>query len=80
MLEVEGVCDVHDLHVWTITSGLDAMSGHVVLAPGHDDDARGSILAQLQSDLHRRFGLHHLTIQIEPADFASADCARQHCG
>jgi cobalt-zinc-cadmium efflux system protein len=79
MLEVEGVCGVHDLHVWTITSGMDAMSGHVVLAEGHDEDSRGSVLAQLQSDLHRRFGLHHLTIQIEPPDFASADCAKQHC-
>jgi cobalt-zinc-cadmium efflux system protein len=79
MLEVEGVHDVHDLHVWTITSGMEAMSGHVVLADGHDDGARGSILAQIQSDLHRRFGLHHVTIQIEPPDFASARCAEQHC-
>jgi cobalt-zinc-cadmium efflux system protein len=79
MLEVEGVRDVHDLHVWTITSGMEAMSGHVVLAAEEDVHTRGTVLAELQTELHRRFGLHHLTIQIEPPGFASADCARQHC-
>ena len=62
----------------TLQHELDSYR-YVVLAEGHDEDSRGSVLAQLQIDLHRRFGLHHLTIQIEPPDFASADCAKQHC-
>ncbi|MDB4949049.1 MAG: Cobalt-zinc-cadmium efflux system protein [Gemmatimonadetes bacterium] len=79
ILQVDGVCGVHDLHVWTITSGMEAMSGHVVLAQDEDERSRGTILSQLQAEMHRRFGLHHLTIQIEPADFASSRCAEQHC-
>jgi cobalt-zinc-cadmium efflux system protein len=79
MLRVDGVCDVHDLHVWTITSGMEAMSGHVVLDHDEDVHTRGAVLAEIKSELHRRFGLHHLTIQVEPPGFASAECAQQHC-
>lgn len=77
MLEVEGVSSVHDLHVWTISSGLDAMSGHVVVP---DDDAerrgRGTILTELHHVLHERFGLHHMTIQVEPPEFGEKRCAQ----
>jgi cobalt-zinc-cadmium efflux system protein len=62
MLTVPGVRAVHDLHVWTLTSGKDAMSSHVVvadLAVGH------SILRDLHKLLHERFGIEHTTIQLE---------------
>lgn len=75
MLEVDGVEDVHDLHVWTITSGMDAMSGHVVA--GDESVVRrgsGAILADLHTMLHERFGLHHLTIQVEPPGFREVRC------
>jgi cobalt-zinc-cadmium efflux system protein len=64
--EVPGVLGVHDLHVWTITTGLDSLSAHVVTADGH---AHGELLARLRRMLHERFGIEHVTIQIEPEDF-----------
>jgi cobalt-zinc-cadmium efflux system protein len=74
MLEVDGVEAVHDLHVWTITSGLDAMSGHVVVGDCLDRTAWCAILTELHGRLHHRFGLKHLTIQIEPRDFDEIGC------
>lgn len=60
------VIRVHDLHAWTITSGKNAMSGHLVVKdPGMARD----ILTQAQSLLHDRFDLEHSTIQIEPEGF-----------
>ena len=53
---------VHDLHVWTLTSGREAMSAHVVVAPGAPTDR---ILEDLHLILHTRFGIDHTTIQIE---------------
>lgn len=62
MLAVADVREVHDLHVWTLTSGRDAMSAHVfVSAPGESD----RILRALHEVLHTRFGIEHTTIQME---------------
>jgi cobalt-zinc-cadmium efflux system protein len=63
---VVGIEGVHDLHVWTITSGMEALSGHVVVADGR---AASELLAELRKRLHDRFGIDHITIQIEPPDF-----------
>lgn len=57
-----GVIDTHDLHVWTITSGIDAMSGHLVIADGADQQA---LLVAARTVLHETFGIDHSTIQIE---------------
>jgi cobalt-zinc-cadmium efflux system protein len=66
MLGTPGVRAVHDLHVWTITSGMVAMSGHVVM----DGTVAGeSLLATLAAGLRARFRIGHTTIQIEPVDF-----------
>jgi cobalt-zinc-cadmium efflux system protein len=62
--QVPGVLGVHDLHVWTITSGLEALSAHVV-AP---DRPPPLLLADIRATLHRRFGIDHVTIQVEPED------------
>jgi cobalt-zinc-cadmium efflux system protein len=63
MTMVPGVRAVHDLHVWALTSGKDAMSSHVVV----DDLAAGHrILGALHTLLHERFGIEHTTIQLEP--------------
>lgn len=59
---VPGVRQVHDLHVWTLTSGKHAMSGHVVVA---DLTAGNEILRDLHEVLHERFGIEHTTIQLE---------------
>jgi cobalt-zinc-cadmium efflux system protein len=75
MLGVDGVEEVHDLHVWTITSGMEAMSGHVVVGDRVERRQSGEILSDLHCMLHDRFGLHHLTIQIEPRGFEEHACA-----
>ena len=61
-----GVVSVHDLHVWTITSGMISLSCHVRSSCGVDDHV---LLARLQDLLRRRFAIHHATIQIEPEGF-----------
>lgn len=64
MTRVPGVRQVHDLHVWTLTSGKHAMSGHVQV----EDLAAGDrILQELHALLHERFGIEHTTIQLESA-------------
>jgi cobalt-zinc-cadmium efflux system protein len=62
MSAVDGVRRVHDLHVWTLTSGREAMSAHVVAAPPVEADR---LLQDLHLVLHARFGIVHTTIQIE---------------
>src|SRR5713101_1761164 len=59
---VPGVRRVHDLHVWTLTSGREAMSAHAVV-----DDVRDSerLLETLHAVMHARFGIDHTTIQLE---------------
>jgi cobalt-zinc-cadmium efflux system protein len=74
MLEVPDVEEVHDLHVWTITSGMDAVSGHVVVGERGERRPSGEILAELHRLLHDRFGLHHTTVQIEPRGFEEHRC------
>jgi cobalt-zinc-cadmium efflux system protein len=60
---VPGVHQVHDVHVWSISTGLEAMSGHVVV----DDQADApSILSTLRRQLRQRFNIRHTTIQLEP--------------
>jgi cobalt-zinc-cadmium efflux system protein len=66
MCAVPGVESVHDLHIWTITSGFDAMSGHV-RANGRPSD---EVLHDLRSMLRDRFGIEHVTLQVEAADHA----------
>jgi cobalt-zinc-cadmium efflux system protein len=79
LLEVPDVEEVHDLHVWTITSGMEALSCHVVVGGRDERRFSGEILADVHSLLHQRFGLHHLTVQIEPRGFQELDCAAQGC-
>jgi cobalt-zinc-cadmium efflux system protein len=64
MVGTPGAREVHDLHIWTITSGLVSLSAHVVLVEGHDP---ARLLEALRLTLHERFGIDHITIQIEPA-------------
>lgn len=66
ILATNGVNDVHDLHVWTITSGRDALSAHVI--HGHSI-SQPDLLKELRIKLHDRFGVDHLTIQMETPDF-----------
>ncbi len=62
LVSAPSVRRVHDLHVWTLTSGREAMSAHVVVEAGAPSDR---ILEALHLILHARFGIDHTTIQIE---------------
>ncbi|MGH4006793.1 MAG: cation diffusion facilitator family transporter [Pseudonocardiaceae bacterium] len=69
---VPGVLDVHDLHLWTITSGRHAVSAHLVVDQArslHCGDA--SVLDAAATQLHQQFGLTHSTLQVEHDDHAS---------
>jgi cobalt-zinc-cadmium efflux system protein len=62
--QVPGVVEVHELHVWTITSGFVAMSAHIEA----EDRPSSDVLHDLQAVLHEHFGIEHATLQIERAD------------
>ena len=66
ILETDGVENVHDLHIWTITSGREALSAHVIHAYS---TSQPELLKELRTKLHDRFGVDHLTIQMETPDF-----------
>jgi cobalt-zinc-cadmium efflux system protein len=74
LLGVSGVRDVHDLHVWTVTSGVVAMSGHAVVPVLADHpDALQSMLVELE-----HFGIRHATLQLETEDHCEGlDCLRR---
>jgi cobalt-zinc-cadmium efflux system protein len=57
-----GVTDVHDLHVWEISSGFPALSAHVLVGRGEDCHR---IRRDLESVLHDRYGIEHTTLQVE---------------
>ena len=59
-----GVVEVHDLHVWTITSGFPALSAHVLVSPGEDCHGRRRELERLLRD---EFGIEHTTLQVDHA-------------
>ena len=59
-----GVVSVHDLHVWTITSGFPALAAHVLVGEDEDCHARRRELEEL---LERRFGIDHTTLQVDHA-------------
>jgi len=66
MQEIPGVRRVHDIHLWTITSGMEALSAHVVIA---DVGQSRAILRQLHHTLEQQFGIQHATLQLEDEDF-----------
>jgi cobalt-zinc-cadmium efflux system protein len=66
MREVPGVRDVHDLHVWSLTAGVEAVSGHVLV---RDAAQSQRILGELAAMLNAKFGLRHVTLQVEAEEF-----------
>lgn len=73
MLAVEGVASVHDLHVWTITSGIEAFSAHVVLSDGLEPEVAATVVERLAAVLKDRFKIDHSTIQVEHSTRRSAE-------
>ena len=77
MEEAEGVLAVHDLHIWSISSGMCALSAHLVVdggAIGRNDE----ILTDVKARLRRSFGIDHTTLQIESAGYAHVDDVHTH--
>ncbi|MFT4287189.1 cation diffusion facilitator family transporter [Nocardioides sp.] len=72
LLDVPHVRDVHDLHVWTVTSSLPALSAHVVVEQGCFEDGHApQILDQITECLAGHFDLEHCTFQLEPPGHTS---------
>lgn len=70
IIELEGVIGVCDLHVWTVTSGLVSMSAHVIVP----EDRQGrEMLDRIRNCVHRRFGIDHVTIQLEPEGYGEPE-------
>jgi len=74
---LDGIRGVHDLHVWCITSGMTALSGHVILdtASLTRSDA---VLNRIKEMLRERFGIDHTTIQIESESYAEVGEVHRH--
>ncbi len=74
--EVPGVLDVHDLHAWTITSGVPVLSAHVVVDDAClAEDRSGQVLDRLGECLGHHFDVEHCTFQLEPVGHAEHEGA-----
>ena len=69
---IEGVEDVHDLHVWSLGSQTHALASHVTIADIPPSES-GRILEQITGTLRQRFQIYHATIQFEHTKCALAD-------
>jgi len=69
---VPGVAAVHDLHIWPMSTTETALTAHLVMPRGHPGDA---LLHEISHELERRFGIHHVTVQVE---IGGEDCVE--CG
>ncbi len=65
LLAIAGVREVHDLHVWTLTSGRYLLSVHLVVSPG---DAMRPVIDAAQTHLRERFGIGHTTVQVDTGE------------
>jgi len=71
LASVEGVSEIHDLHIWTITSGFEALSVHARV----DGRRRPAILLEMREIVRERFGIDHSTVQLEE----EGECANGSC-
>ncbi len=63
---IPGIDHVQDLHVWTLTSGFLAMSGHATIA---DLNGYRRVLSEIHDRMHETFGITHVTVQLDPVEF-----------
>lgn len=71
LLAIPEVQNVHDLHIWTITSGFDSLSCHLLIKEGAESQ---SILREAIQKIKEQFHIQHTTIQIETVNFQHEDC------
>jgi cobalt-zinc-cadmium efflux system protein len=74
LTELPGVTEIHDLHVWTLTSGMEVASAHITLTA---DAEPAEVLAASQHVLRERYGISHATLQVEPRS-AAERCQEMH--
>ena len=74
MEDVPGVTVMHDIHVWTVTSGYVSMSAHVLTDPSHEA-SHGEVLVELQRIAKDRHGISHVTLQLETSE---VNCTEDH--
>src|SRR5437764_9746823 len=77
MAAVPGVREVHDLHVWTVTSGFPALAAHVRTDPSEDVDA---VRRRIEAVLHERFEIDHTTLQMMAERLLSIEDRRRAGG
>ena len=76
---VHGVVDVHDLHAWSITTGMPALSAHVVVADAPlEQRGVGAFLDQLSGCVNEHFDIAHATFQIEPESHRAHEVGADH--
>lgn len=79
MLAVPGVTEVHDVHAWTITSGVPAFSAHVTVSDAAwSERDYHAILDELRACLHEHFDTSHVTLQLEPASHSPGEPRQLH--
>jgi len=72
---VGGVIEVHDLHIWTITSGFESLSVHARIG----ERGRSEILQEMRQVVRDRFAIEHSTVQLEEDDdYVDRDCLTVH--
>ena len=65
-MAVEGVTVVHDIHVWTLSPGYEALTAHVMVEPGYEaEEGHDTLLDRLREIAYKQFNLRHITIQLE---------------
>lgn len=72
--ELPGVTVIHDIHVWTLTPGYEALTAHVLVDPEHDEDS-DAMLDRIRHIAYEDFGIKHITIQLETS---AANCTEDH--
>jgi cobalt-zinc-cadmium efflux system protein len=76
LASLPGVTEVHDLHIWAMSTTRNAMTAHIIMPEGGADDA---FLARITNDMEERFRIHHPTIQVERGgDVDSCRFAPEH--
>ena len=72
--DIEGVTLVHDVHAWTITTGYDALTAHILIDPDYADQTE-PLLRRLRQIAYDDFGVHHITFQVE---HSAGECTENH--
>ncbi|MDT8901429.1 cation diffusion facilitator family transporter [Anaeroselena agilis] len=76
LMKIPNVKDVHDLHIWSLTSGVDSLTCHLLVEPGKDPQ---QILKTSVKIIAEKFQIEHTTIQVETEDFNHGVCSASAC-